>query len=113
MAVDLAQYRTAIGNLRGGRRGCVSSRAGNWVVAMLEQLVNEIRAGGTLEVGALAARLHTTPQLIEAMLEHLQQSGLIQAYVSCNDGCQGCSLQDACKKPNQNTIRLWQSRRED
>lgn len=79
---------------------------------MLEQLVNEIRAGGTLETGALAARLGTTPQLVEAMLGHLQRSGLIQAYVSCNDGCQGCSLQDACKKPSPGTIRLWQSRSE-
>ena len=77
---------------------------------MLEQFVNEIRAGGTLETGALADRLGTTPQLIEAMLGHLQRSGLIQAYVSCNDGCQGCSLQDACKTPGQSTIRLWQSK---
>jgi len=79
---------------------------------MLEQLVNEIRAGGTLETGALAARLGTTPQLIEAMLGHLQRSGLIQSYVSCTDGCLGCSLQDACKKPSQNTLRLWQSKSE-
>jgi hypothetical protein len=77
---------------------------------MLEQLVKEIRAGGTLETGALAARLGTTPQLIEAMLGHLQRSGLIQAYESCSDGCLGCSLQDACKKQDSGTIRLWQSR---
>ena len=77
---------------------------------MLEQLVKEIRAGGTLETAALAARLGTTPQLIEAMLEHLQRSGLIRAYVGCSDGCQGCSLQDACQKPDQSTIRLWQSK---
>lgn len=77
---------------------------------MLEQLVKEIRAGGTLETGDLATRLGTTPQLIEAMLGHLQRSGLIQAYVSCSDGCQGCSLQDACNKPASGTIRLWQSK---
>lgn len=75
---------------------------------MLEQLIKEIRAGGTLETGDLAVRLETTPQLIEVMLEHLQRSGLIQAYVSCSDGCSGCSLQDACKKPNSSTLRLWQ-----
>jgi hypothetical protein len=74
--------------------------------------VNEIRAGGTLETGALAARLGTTPQLVEAMLEHLQRSGLIQAYVSCSDGCLGCNLQDACKKPDPGAIRLWQSKAE-
>jgi hypothetical protein len=79
---------------------------------MLEQLVNEIRAGGTLETGALAARLGTTPQLVEAMLEHLQRSGLIQTYVSCSDGCLGCNLQDACRK-TPGAIRLWQSTSED
>ena len=79
---------------------------------MLEKLVNEIRAGGTLETGALAARLGTTPQLIEAMLGHLQRSGLIEAYVRCSDGCLGCSLQDACKKPAPGTLRLWQSKPE-
>lgn len=76
---------------------------------MLEQLVKEIQAGGTLETGALASRLGTTPQLIEAMLEHLQRSGLVQAY-SCSDGCLGCSLKDACAKPAPGAVRLWQSR---
>jgi Mn-dependent DtxR family transcriptional regulator len=76
---------------------------------MLEQIVREIRAGGTLETGALAARLNTTPQLIEAMLDHLQRSGLIQSYRGCSDGCQGCSLQESCKKPDAPSIRLWQS----
>jgi len=76
---------------------------------MLEQLVKEILAGGTLETGTLAVRLGTTPQMIEAMLGHLQQSGLIQAYSSCSDGCLGCSLQEACHKQSQNMLRLWQS----
>ena len=76
---------------------------------MLEKLLEEIRAGGTLETGTLAARLGTTPQMIEAMLGHLQQSGLIQAYINCSDGCLGCNLKDACSKQSQGTIRLWQS----
>ena len=76
---------------------------------MLEQLVKEIRAGGTLEIGELATRFGTTPQLIEVMLEHLQRSGLIQAYVNCGDGCLGCSLQDACGKSALGTVRLWQT----
>ncbi len=79
---------------------------------MLEQLLNEIRAGGTLETDALATRLGTTPQLIEAMLEHLQRSGLIQSYVNCNDGCLGCSLQDMCKK-TPGGVRLWQGKFDD
>lgn len=80
---------------------------------MLEKLVEEIRAGGTLETGALAARFGTTPQLVEAMLEHLQRTGLIQSYAGCSDGCQGCSLQDTCQKPSAGTLRLWQSTSED
>ena len=76
---------------------------------MLKQLIDEIRLGGTLETGTLAARLGTTPQLVEAMLEHLQRSGLIEAYTSCSDGCLGCGLQDACRK-TPGTIRLWQSK---
>ncbi len=76
---------------------------------MLKQLITEIRAGGTLETSALAVRLGTTPQLIEAMLEHLQRAGLIQAYDHCGDGCLGCNLQNACRK-TPGTLRLWQSK---
>ncbi len=43
---------------------------------MLEELLKEIRAGGSLETGVLAARLNTTPQLVEAMLDHMQRLGL-------------------------------------
>jgi hypothetical protein len=75
---------------------------------MLKQLINEIRAGGSLDTNTLAVRLGTTPALVEAMLEHLQRSGLIAAYVRCDDGCLGCSLQDACRK-TPGSIRLWQS----
>jgi hypothetical protein len=76
---------------------------------MLEQLIQEIRAGGTLETRTLATRLGTSPQLIEVMLEHLQRNGFIQPYLKCSDGCQGCSVRDACNKAAPNNIRLWQS----
>lgn len=77
---------------------------------MFEQLLKEIQAGGTLETSTLAARLGTTPYMVEAMLEHLQRTGAIQAYVSCSDSCLGCSLQDGCGKASQSKIRLWQSK---
>jgi FeoC like transcriptional regulator len=78
---------------------------------MLEQLVNEIHKGGSLETHALAARLGTTPQLVEAMLEHLQRLGLIRDYAECDTGCDGCGLKDACT--NQGNVRLWQSGSKD
>ena len=80
---------------------------------MLEKLLQEINAGGTLETVALAARMNTTPKLIEAMLEHLQRSGLILNYVICGDGCGGCNLRDACNKGAQSAVRLWQSKSDD
>ncbi len=76
-------------------------------MTMLELLVREIRAGGTLETRELASRLGTTPQLIEAMLEHLQRAGLIGVYEPCGEGCSGCGVRDACKP--QVAVRLWQS----
>lgn len=77
---------------------------------MLEQLISEIRAGGTLETKTLATRLGTSPQLIEAMLEHLQRNGLIQAYDNCGDGCEGCSLKSGCSPGGKaGAVRLWQS----
>ena len=77
---------------------------------MLEQLLKEIRNGGSLETHTLAARLGTSPQLVEAMLEHLQRLGLIQNYADCGSGCQGCGLRDSCG--SQSTVRLWQSKSE-
>jgi hypothetical protein len=74
---------------------------------MLEQLLNAIRQGGTLETNILAARLGSSPQLVAAMLEHLQRLGLISDYVDCGDGCSGCSVKSACSE--RKPVRLWQS----
>lgn len=77
---------------------------------MLEQLIAEIQVGGTLETSALAARLGTSPHMVEALLEHLRLNGFIQAYSHCGDGCQGCSLTSSCSSGvGAGTIRLWQT----
>ena len=76
---------------------------------MLEQLLYEIRNGGALEVGALAARLGTSPAMVQAMLEHLQRLGHIQPYdEACGEGCGGCSLTQACEPTTHSKkISLW------
>ena len=74
---------------------------------MLERLLSAIRDGGALETGVLAARLGTSPQLVAAMLDHLQRLGLIGGYATCSDGCGGCSLQDACSA--RPAPHLWQA----
>jgi len=76
---------------------------------MLQLLLDEIRAGGTLETRALALRLGTTPQLVEAMLAHLQRAGHIQDYAGCTDGCQGCRVRGACRPAPQERLRVWQN----
>ncbi len=76
---------------------------------MLEKLLHEIRSGGPLEVSALAARLDTTPAMVQAMLEHLQRLGYIHPYAqACGDGCGGCSFSQACNVGERaEIIHLW------
>ncbi len=72
---------------------------------MLEKLLEEIRSGGTFETGVLAARLGTTPALVEAMLDHLQRAGQLRPY----EACRTCNLKQACQSAHQkNGVRLWQ-----
>lgn len=76
---------------------------------MLEQLLAEIRAGGTLEVGALSKKLGASPQLVGVMLEHLQRSGYIRPYETCGDGCGGCSLKAECNHAERvDLLKMWQ-----
>jgi len=75
---------------------------------MLEALLQEIRLGGTLETHRLAVRLGTSPQVVQAMLEHLGRAGYLQNYTACSSGCTGCGLSDTCV-PQGRTARLWQS----
>jgi hypothetical protein len=79
---------------------------------MLEKLLAEIRSGGTFETGELAARLGTTPELLTAMLEHLQRLGVIQPFITCNDTCAGCDLSNSCRQPqsdnsSRNALHLF------
>ncbi len=72
---------------------------------MLNRLMDEIHYGGTLEVNALADKYDTTPQLITAMLGHLERLGVVADYVDCGDGCDGCTLSADCS--HKGKPRLW------
>ena len=77
---------------------------------MLERLLEEIRLGGTIETGALAAHLGASPELIGAMLEHLERLGWLQNVQNCTaQKCSGCSLADMCI-PKMQPGRLWKIR---
>lgn len=77
---------------------------------MLERLMTEIRAGGPLDAAQLALTLDTSPQMVQAMLDHLQRIGFLRAYenASCSDACQACSLKGFCD-PNKkrSSLQLW------
>ena len=53
-----------------------------------------------MAAGELAVRLGTTPELLGAMLEHLQHSGHIQSFNACSDTCAECSLSNSCRQPD-------------
>jgi hypothetical protein len=66
---------------------------------MLEVLMAEIRGGGTLTSKGLAARLGTSVELVQMMLEKLVQMRLIQNFnETCHQGCGGCGFGDECGK---------------
>lgn len=77
---------------------------------MLEQLLSEIRSGGTLEVNTLSKKLGVSPQLVVVMLDHLEQAGYLQPYAAaCGDGCNGCGLRGECSHAGRmDLLKLWQ-----
>ena len=77
-------------------------------MSMLEKLITEIQTGQTQELHALANRLHTSPQMIQAMLDHLERHGLLHSVTgSSTQTCQSCSLSDQCGTPTTGAKRLW------
>ena len=87
----------------------ISSGCQSGVVTMLEQLVFEIRSGGTFTTESLAHRLGTTTEMVLVLLEHLREAGRLSPYQPCADACKGCGLQGACGPSHHlNGVRLWQ-----
>jgi Mn-dependent DtxR family transcriptional regulator len=65
---------------------------------MLKQLLALLDTGGTWRVSDLAAALGTSPDLVNAMLSHLEQSGKLDLpQQRCSEACSGCSLQSTCE----------------
>lgn len=67
---------------------------------MLERLLNLLHTGGARRITDLARELDTTPALVEAMLEHLEQMGYLRRMDTgecvCREVCSGCTLVDSC-----------------
>ena len=75
---------------------------------MLDKLIHEIQSGGTLEPVLLSSRLDTSPQLVRAMLDHLERLGVLQNLSKCVDsGCGICSLSSSCHDQGGVLPSLW------
>ncbi len=74
---------------------------------MLNQLLDEIAKGDALDIDGLAVRLHTSPGMVKAMLEHLERNGTLAQFLSCGDSCSGCGLAAQCHS-NEKGNRLWE-----
>ena len=76
---------------------------------MLQKLLTEIQSGGSFEVRNMATHLNTTPEMVVAMLQHLQRSGHLNYFPICENACNGCALKSAClNSGTKNSVTLWQ-----
>lgn len=75
---------------------------------MIEQLLREIKNGGTLQPATLAARLNVSTGLVDMMLEELEKRGLITQYqAECSASCNKCGLASSCSSANREKGRIW------
>lgn len=70
---------------------------------MLEQLLAEIKSGTTTSPITLADRLNTTPRMIEAMLDTLENMGYLTSINNeCQDNsCGACPVAGMCSSNQQ------------
>jgi len=75
---------------------------------MLEELLAEIKSGTTTSPITLAERLNTTPRMIEAMLDTLEQMGFLRSISNeCADSsCGGCPVSGLCTSNNPKHPRV-------
>lgn len=75
-------------------------------MAVLNRLLELLRAGGSHRVVDLARELETTPALVEAMLDDLGRMGYLKRVGGeCGGGCSGCSLAELCAAGKDG--RVW------
>lgn len=75
---------------------------------MLQQILNAFDQHLTLNTFQLARQLETSPELIEAMLDHLERIGAIQAVEAGEEGCSACPMVGACSGCNR-SLKMWRS----
>lgn len=73
---------------------------------MLERLLREVTAQGTVSSASLARSLGISEALAESMVEALRRMGYLQAAVgACPAPCDRCPVREACLFGGQ--ARIW------
>ena len=73
---------------------------------MLEQLVKQIRQGGTYSVAGLARQFEVSEALVEQMLAELARLGYLRPLDTCDKAaCTGCPQSTACG--TLRPVRTW------
>lgn len=72
---------------------------------MLERLLREVVARGTVSSASLARSLGISKALVESMVEALRRMGYLQAVGQCAAPCDRCPVHGACLF-NRET-RIW------
>ena len=76
---------------------------------MLEALLIELKKGTTTSPTLLAERLDTTPGMIQAMLDTLEEQGYIQTLAqecTTDKPCDGCTLANLCSSKDGGKARV-------
>lgn len=76
---------------------------------MLEKLLKAIKESGTTSPALLAEYMGTTPKMITAMLDTLEEQGYLRTMTSeCNTEkpCESCSLSNLCSSIEANKPRI-------
>lgn len=60
---------------------------------MLKRVLQTIAAGRVGSTAELAAALDTSPALVDAMVEQLERSGMLERVGECGDVCAGCPVE--------------------
>lgn len=75
---------------------------------MLEELIREIQSGRTVQPAELASRLHTTPVMVQMMLEYLERMGkLAPLQTDCAAFCGECAAANMCLPKGRGKARIW------
>ena len=60
---------------------------------MLKRVLQAIATGRVGSTAELAAALETSPEMIEAMVDQLARSGMLERVGECADACAACPVE--------------------